>query len=128
MPKLNQPQTLSVIALIAAFLTGSVALNGCSITEEIKQIQKVQRAHDIQERARTEDLTGEQVYMRSCNTCHSKHGPAPLLDKLSEHFPDDEGLKKFIRQGKGLMPAQPASALNDKELDNLVNYLRNLNT
>ena len=45
---------------------------------------------------------------------------------LGKDFPTDDALKKFIRSGKGMMPAQGKDALNDKELDNLVAYLRQL--
>lgn len=45
---------------------------------------------------------------------------------MNEHFPDDVQLKRFIRMGKGVMPAQGKDAVNDVELDNLVKYLRAL--
>src|SRR5262249_38575403 len=74
------------------------------------------------------DLTGQEIFIRSCNTCHpgAKAGMGPALDQLSAHFPDDDKLKKFIRAGTGVMPPQPKEALNDVELDNLVVYLRSL--
>ncbi len=48
----------------------------------------------------------------------------PALDKMDEHFPSDDQMKRFIRVGKGVMPAQGKDTLNDIELDNLVKYLR----
>lgn len=75
------------------------------------------------------DLTGQQVFIRSCNTCHpgGRQGMGPALDKLAERYPDDNSLKTLIRKGRGMMPAQTKEVLNDRELDSLVAYLRALN-
>jgi mono/diheme cytochrome c family protein len=105
---------------------------GCSMKEEIKRIEAMKQAHEASQSARTSNLNGEQIYVRSCNTCHPSRrhsvggSQEDLLDSLDKRFPEDAALKAFIRHGKGVMPAQPVTTLNDKELDNLVEYLRRL--
>ncbi len=96
--------------------------------EEVKRIQAVNEMERERAQSQSTDLTGEQVFIRSCNTCHprGRQGVGPALDQLSEHFATDEMLKRFIRMGKGIMPANPKDTLNDVELDNLVKYLRAL--
>lgn len=98
------------------------------MSEEVKRIEQVKQLEQRRKDASSTDLTGQQIFMRSCNTCHpgGSKGMGPALDKLGEHFPGDQQLKSFIRKGKGLMPAQPPEILNDKELDNLTDYLRAL--
>lgn len=99
---------------------------GCSMSEEIKRIDAANRVIKDQEASRSTNLTGEQLFVRSCNTCHpgGKENIGPSLDKLDEHFPEDSQLKSLIRSGQGAMPAQPPDTINDAELDNLVRYLR----
>lgn len=106
-----------------------VTLGGCSMGEEVKRIEQTRQAQIRQEQGASTDLSGEQVFIRSCNTCHpgGRKGFGPSLESVNEHFPDDKKLKAFLREGKGIMPPQPKSAINDKEMDNLVTYLRNLN-
>ena len=83
----------------------------------------------MQESARSGNLTGEQVFIRSCNTCHpgGKKGFGPSLENMQADFPDDAKLAAYIRKGKGNMPGQPKSVISDTELDNLIVYLRTLN-
>ena len=111
----------------AIVLTG--LLSGCSMSEEIKRIDRTREAELRQESAVSTNLTGEQVFIRSCNTCHpgGRAGMGPALEGLDKKFPDDEALKSFLRAGKGMMPAQPREVVNDVELANLVAYLRTLN-
>lgn len=98
------------------------------MSEEIRRIDEMQKAKQRREQQMTTDLSGQQIFVRSCNSCHpsGKAGMGPALDKLAEHFPGDEKLKKFIRQGVGAMPPQPKEVLDDQELENLVAYLRAL--
>ena len=112
------------------FVVGAslLLLSACSMGEEVKRIQAVNEMEKERAQSQSTDLTGEQVFIRSCNTCHPRGrvGLGPALDQLNEHFPDDVQLKRFIRMGKGVMPAQGKDAVNDVELDNLVKYLRAL--
>jgi mono/diheme cytochrome c family protein len=113
-------------------VTGSLSLvwlSGCSMKEEIKRIEAVKQAQMASESSRSGNLTGEQIFVRSCNECHpsGRKGYGPSLIDMDQHFQTDAQLKTFIRKGKGNMPPQPPSALNDKELDNLITYLRRLN-
>lgn len=103
-------------------------LSACSMGEEMRRIEASKQANRLKEAACSTNLTGEQIFVRSCNTCHpgGKQGMGPRLDNLSAHFPSDESLKRLLRTGKGIMPAQPPDTLNDDELDNLLVYLRKL--
>ncbi|MBX9878271.1 MAG: cytochrome c [Candidatus Obscuribacterales bacterium] len=111
---------------VAAVVLG---LSACSIAEEVKHIEEVQKAEQRQETARSENLTGEQLFVRSCNTCHpgGKAGIGPSLEEINEKIPDDAQLKAIIRKGRGNMPPQSVETINDAELENLVTYLRSLN-
>ncbi len=101
---------------------------GCAMSEEIRRIEEMKKINQRREQQMTTDLSGQQIFIRSCNSCHpgAKVGMGPALDKIQEHFPTDDKLKKFIRTGVGSMPPQPKTILNDQELDNLVTYLRAL--
>jgi len=100
----------------------------CSMSEEVKRIEAVRRAELRHEAASSTNLSGEQIFIRSCNTCHpgGSKGMGPALDQVNEHFANDDALKAFIRKGKGAMPAQGKEALSDEEINNLVVYLRAL--
>lgn len=115
-------------SVVAMMLTTILLLSACSMGEEVKRIRAVNEMEKERAQSQSTDLTGEQVFIRSCNTCHprGRQGVGPALDQLSEHFATDEMLKRFIRMGKGVMPANPKETLNDIELDNLVKYLRAL--
>jgi len=104
-------------------------LSGCAMSQEMKRIEEVQRAQQSRDASRSTNLTGEQLFIRTCNTCHpgGKAGMGPSLEKVNDDMPDDKALKKIIRSGKGLMPGQPKEVINDQELDALVSYLRALN-
>jgi mono/diheme cytochrome c family protein len=103
-------------------------LSGCAMSEEMKRINEVKRAQQSREAARSTNLTGEQLFIRTCNTCHpgTKEGMGPSLEKVNEEIPNDSDLRKIIRSGKGMMPGQPKEVINDQELDALVGYLRRI--
>lgn len=115
--------------VVLAALSSIIWISGCSMGEEIRRIEEVNRQQAANKESRSTNLTGEQLFIRSCNTCHpaGKIGMGPTLIAVDEHFSTDESLKKMIRAGKGIMPAQPKSTINDQELDHLVVYLRQLN-
>jgi len=98
------------------------------MSEEMRRIEETKEAQQRREASRSTNLTGEQIFVRSCNTCHphGKAGLGPTLEHLSDHYAEDSALKALIRKGKGTMPPQPKSVLNEEELDNLVEYLRGL--
>ena len=110
------------------FLLLSVALSlaGCAVSEEVRQIERVKQAQKEELAGRSEQLTGQQVFIRSCNTCHPGGcaGAGPSLEEINNRFPTDAQLAKFIRTGSGQMPPQPPSVLTDQELANLISYLR----
>ena len=110
-------------------LLAACALAGCSMKEEIKRIEAVKQAQMASDAQRSTNLTGEQVFVRSCNTCHpsGRKGYGPSLVDMDQHFKTDSELKAFIRKGKGLMPPEPPAVINDVELSNLLDYLHSLN-
>lgn len=113
---------LIVLLAFAAF--------GCSMSEEMRRIEETREAQLRREQSKSTNLSGEQVFVRSCNTCHpqGKAGMGPSLEHISEHFPDQESLKTLIRNGKGLMPGQPKTVINEPEMDNLLEYLKTFST
>lgn len=118
---------LVFLALLAMF-TGSSALSGCVMSEEMKRIDQVKKAQRERAMEGSTNLTGEQIFIRSCNTCHpsAKAGMGPSLEAMNAKFPEDQALKQFIRKGKGMMPGQSVERINNDELDNLITYLRAL--
>ena len=121
--KLKQKRLRDCLVLIAL-----LSVSGCSMSEEMKRIEETKEAQQRREASKSTNLSGEQVFVRSCNTCHpqGKAGLGPSLEKMSEHFPDEADLKKLIRTGKGIMPGQPKATLNEEEMDNLLVYLKTL--
>lgn len=118
------------LLLAAAVIATVVWLPGCSMKEEMRRIDEVNRAHSAFQASRSSNLTGEQLFLRSCNTCHpgGRKGPeGPTLINMDKDFPGDEALAAYIRKGKGIMPAQPVSVMNDTEMGSLISYLRVLN-
>lgn len=103
-----------------------LAVSACSMPEEMRRIEETREAEQRRESSRSTNLTGEQIFVRSCNTCHpqGKAGLGPSLEGLSDRYPDPEVLKALIRKGKGAMPAQLPSMINDEELDNLLDYIK----
>ncbi len=112
------------------FVIASISVAACSMSEEVRRIEAVRRAELRHQESSSTNLSGEQIFIRSCNTCHpgGRQGMGPSLDKLNDDFKADEPLRGLIRKGKGSMPAQSKEALNDAELDNLVTYLRALSS
>jgi mono/diheme cytochrome c family protein len=113
-----------LVAIIAI-----LCLSGCAMSEEVRRINEVKRAQQSRDAARSTNLTGEQLFIRTCNTCHpgGKEGMGPSLEEINDKMPDDNAIKKLIRSGKGMMPAQPKEVIDDKELDLLVQYVRGMN-
>jgi mono/diheme cytochrome c family protein len=110
------------LLLVTSLALASLA--GCAMSEEMRRIQLSKRSQQLQDASRSTNLTGEEVFIRSCNTCHVG---GKTLENMPKDFPDDRALKSYIRRGKGTMPAQPKEIINDEEMDRLVLYLRNLN-
>ena len=104
----------------------SATTGGCVMKEEMKRIEQVKREKARQQSSMSSNLSGEQLFIRSCNTCHpgGDAGMGPSLDLLDKHFQSDEKLTAFIRQGVGMMPGQPVDVINNDEMKNLVAYLR----
>lgn len=109
-------------------LTAIGLLSACSMGEEMKRIEAAKQANELRAASRSSNLTGQQIFIRTCNTCHpgGKEGMGPRLDKVAQDFPEDAALKTLIRQGKGIMPGQPVEVLNEEEMASLIVYLRDL--
>lgn len=76
----------------------------------------------------TEGLMGQELYDRSCGSCHLADGaglagPAVGPGSNSVNLTDDQ-LAAVIRVGPGTMPA--FSRFSDEQVDSLVAYLREL--
>jgi mono/diheme cytochrome c family protein len=97
--------------------------------EEMRRIREVQKAQQASEQSRSSNLTGEQLFIRSCNTCHpgGRQGMGPNLENMDTKYPTDAALIELIRKGKGIMPGQAKTTINDQEMNNLVVYLRKMN-
>lgn len=68
-------------------------------------------------------LSGKQVYMDNCNTCHPSGraglGPA-IFNKPLPGFM----IRFQVRNGIGTMPAFKIKHISSKELDNLVRFIK----
>lgn len=73
---------------------------------------------------------GAAVFAGKCNACHpdggAGAGPPVRGADFAAKYPGDAELKQVIRDGRGAMPAYPATALSDAELNDLVGYIRSL--
>lgn len=120
---------LRIISSLVALILAAATIGGCVMSEEIKRIEQVKLEKQKRSEEMTSNLSGKQIFVRSCNTCHpgGKAGMGPSLDQLTTHFPTDKQLRAYLRQGAGAMPPQPKEVINDKEMDNLIAYLRELN-
>jgi cytochrome c5 len=125
LPHMPQPCCQLTVALL--FASGT-SLCGCVMSEEVKRIEANKKAQMERLESGSTNLTGEQIFIRTCNTCHpgGAAGMGPTLENMAKDFPSDDKLKAFLRKGKGMMPPQPKEVLNDQEMDNLVGYLRSM--
>ena len=64
---------------------------------------------------------GQTVFAANCTACHPNGGAGmgPALKGLS-----DDRISQVTRQGKGIMPAFPASRLSDQQLADILAYLK----
>jgi mono/diheme cytochrome c family protein len=73
---------------------------------------------------------GQRVFATSCNPCHPSAnagiGPALHGPQFSTRYPDEAAIAAVIRQGKGGMPAFSPGSLSDRDLANVVAYMRGL--
>lgn len=68
---------------------------------------------------------GQIVFMKQCNQCHPQ-GEAGLGPALNDK-PFPEFLKKFqVRHGLGAMPSFSREEISDGQLDDLMEYLKEL--
>jgi mono/diheme cytochrome c family protein len=65
---------------------------------------------------------GQLVFMEQCNQCHPG-GDAGLGPALNNKPVPEAMMRLQVRTGLGAMPAIPAHALSERELDDLVEYL-----
>jgi mono/diheme cytochrome c family protein len=65
---------------------------------------------------------GQQVFMEQCNQCHPG-GDAGLGPAINNKPIPEAIMRLQVRGGIGAMPAIPAHALSERELDDLVEYL-----
>ena len=69
------------------------------------------------------ELNGQEVFMKNCNRCHPAGnaglGPSIINKPLPGFL-----LKLQVRKGFGTMPAFDREHLPEKELDDLVSYIK----
>lgn len=98
---------------------------GCVMTEEVKRIRAAKNCDNRYNDLKNGYLTGQQIFIRSCNTCHPGGKQSPLGPSILDYknkFKTTNELKHFIVQGcKSGMPGQ--TNLTSEELENLVQYL-----
>ena len=119
---------LAKMILFTILFTITLLLSSCSMGEEMRRIEAAKEASQMREASMSTNLTGEQLFVRSCNTCHpgGKEGMGPRLDNVNQKLSTDAALIAFLRKGKGMMPPQAPESLNDDEMNNLIAYVRNL--
>lgn len=68
---------------------------------------------------------GKAVFEANCNVCHpgGEKGVGPAL-KGTAKTPDQ--IRTQVRQGKGAMPAFGTEKINDKQLTDLIAYVKSL--
>lgn len=68
---------------------------------------------------------GKAIFDKNCNGCHpnGQQGAGPSL--VASRKSVDE-IKTQVRQGKGAMPAFPATTISDADLNTLANYVKGL--
>jgi mono/diheme cytochrome c family protein len=75
-------------------------------------------------------VAGQNVFATSCNPCHPSAnagiGPALHGPQFSARYPEDAAIAAVIRQGRGGMPAFAPGSLSDRDLANVIAYLRGL--
>ncbi len=86
--------------------------------------------------ARGDAAAGKTVYQKKCATCHELSGaPKAAIAKMMKvemrHLGDkevlaksDEELVKIIKEGTGKM--RPVAGLSDKDVENVIAYIRSL--
>ena len=97
---------------------------GCVMNEEVKRINMVKNNNNKFKELVEGNLTGKQIFIRSCNTCHpggKKSSVAPDIRDFKTIFKTPQELKEFIANGKNHMPAQ--NKLTSAELNNIVEYM-----
>lgn len=70
-----------------------------------------------------EEMKGEKIFMHHCQRCHP-HGEAGLGPAINPA--PSFGKRVQIRHGLGAMPAFDEELISDKELDQVVSYLKAL--
>ena len=69
---------------------------------------------------------GEKLFMRHCHMCHP-HGGAGVGPALNDKPLPDAAIKLQIRTGAvgaGTMPPFPPDVLSDREIDQIIEYLK----
>ena len=86
---LGRYAVVAIYFLAISSLIASLSLSGCAMSEEIKRIDENKHSLSARAASLSTDLNGEQLYFRSCNTCHptGRQGPeGPSLEHINEHF------------------------------------------
>ena len=68
---------------------------------------------------------GKTVFDANCNACHPG-GEKGVGPSLKETKLTDDQIKTQVRQGKGAMPAFAADKISDKQLTDLIAYIKSI--
>ena len=85
--------------------------------------------HDSEAGAKSGWQRGQEIYFYRCWMCHNEyvlagdHFPVPSLRDLFERQ-DEEYVRSMIRVGAPMMPTYGPETLTDKDVDDLVTYLK----
>lgn len=141
--------TLVVAPLVFSPILGVVAFLMINAPKDARALLQEQLASASAEMGVTIDIEaynrGREAYLSSCIACHGENGEAkPGLGKAiagSEFIReiDDKGLVTFLKKGRdpsdplnttgiGMPPKGGNPALTDKHLEDLVAYMRGLQT
>lgn len=77
-----------------------------------------------------EAVAGKQVFDSLCNACHpgggTGLGPRLFGDDFNKRFANDDTLADVIRKGVGSMPGFGRERVNDRQLAEMIAYIRSL--
>ena len=113
------------VGLSASLLAG---IAGCSAQAWLGHAPAARRPNTIpperlQDNPRLAE--GERLFMQHCNQCHVG-GAAGVGPSLNDKPLPPWALRIQVRHGFGAMPAYSSKVLNDRELEDVITYVRYL--
>ena len=117
---------VSLIGVAGALVAALIAAAGCSAPAYLGCAPPARRPNTIPD-AQLQDnprlAEGQRVFMHHCNECHVG-GTAGLGPSLNDKKLPPWLVRFQVRHGLGAMPKFPERVLSDRQLDDLVTYVR----